>query len=272
MMTGLFPTAALAFVAMAVAWRIAVATGRFSWIDAIWSFAVGGCGMVTVLAAPAAIGETIGLRRVLIASLAACWSLRLGLHLVQRSLAGGNDPRYLQLQSDWGGSFPRRLFWFLQVQAAVAWALAFSLGIAAGRPAPTLDLSDWLGFAIAATAIAGEHIADRQLAHFRATAGDRTEGHRRICSGGLWGLSRHPNYFFEWLFWVGIALIGFDFPGAYHWSWLGSIAPALMYWLLVHVSGIPPLEAYMLRSRGQDYRAYQDNVNAFWPWPHRRSA
>jgi len=269
MITGLALTAALATVVMAVAWLIAIATGRFSWVDAIWSFAVGGCGTVTVLAIPAATGETIGPRRILIASLATWWSLRLGLHLARRSLAGGNDPRYVQLQSDWGRSFPGRLFWFLQVQAAIAWALAFSLGIAAGRPTPTFDLGDWFGLAIAALAIAGEHIADRQLAHFRAAAGDQTEGYQRTCSNGLWSLSRHPNYFCEWLFWVGIAVIGFDVSGAYHWGWLGSIAPALMYWLLVHVSGIPPLEDHMLRSRGQGYRSYRGNVNAFWPWPRR---
>jgi steroid 5-alpha reductase family enzyme len=38
-----------------------------------------------------------------------------------------------------------------------------------------------------------------------------------------------------------------------------------MYWLLVHVSGIPPLEAHMLRSRGVQFRRYQERVNAFWP-------
>jgi steroid 5-alpha reductase family enzyme len=38
-----------------------------------------------------------------------------------------------------------------------------------------------------------------------------------------------------------------------------------MYWLLVHVSGIPPLEAHMLRSRGDRFRRYQSRVNAFWP-------
>ena len=40
-----------------------------------------------------------------------------------------------------------------------------------------------------------------------------------------------------------------------------------MYWLLVHVSGIPLLEAHMLRSRGDAFRAYQARVRAFWPLP-----
>ena len=41
----------------------------------------------------------------------------------------------------------------------------------------------------------------------------------------------------------------------------------MMYWLLVHVSGIPPLEAHMLRSRPEAFAAYQKRVRAFWPIP-----
>ena len=39
--------------------------------------------------------------------------------------------------------------------------------------------------------------------------------------------------------------------------------------LLVHVSGIPPLEHHMVRSRGDAYRAYQRRTNAFFPGPLR---
>jgi steroid 5-alpha reductase family enzyme len=36
------------------------------------------------------------------------------------------------------------------------------------------------------------------------------------------------------------------------------------------VSGIPPLEEHMLRSRGEAFRAYQRRTNAFFPGPLRR--
>jgi steroid 5-alpha reductase family enzyme len=51
------------------------------------------------------------------------------------------------------------------------------------------------------------------------------------------------------------------------WGWVSLAAPLLMYWLLVHASGIPPLEASMLRSRGALYAAYQARVSAFFPFP-----
>ena len=41
----------------------------------------------------------------------------------------------------------------------------------------------------------------------------------------------------------------------------------MMYWLLAHVSGVPPLEEHMLKSRGEAFRAYQRRVSAFFPAP-----
>jgi len=35
----------------------------------------------------------------------------------------------------------------------------------------------------------------------------------------------------------------------------------------VHVTGIPPLETHMLRSRGERYREYQARTSAFFPLP-----
>ncbi len=43
-----------------------------------------------------------------------------------------------------------------------------------------------------------------------------------------------------------------------------------MYWILVHVTGIPPLEEQMLRSRGARYRDYQLRTSRFFPMPPQR--
>jgi steroid 5-alpha reductase family enzyme len=106
------------------------------------------------------------------------------------------------------------------------------------------------------------------MARFRADPGNRGG----ICDVGLWAYSRHPNYFFEWLCWLGYAVISADFTGGYPWGWLAFAAPATMYWLLVHVSGVPPLEAHLARSRPTAFKAYAARVNAFWPWPPVRRA
>jgi steroid 5-alpha reductase family enzyme len=45
------------------------------------------------------------------------------------------------------------------------------------------------------------------------------------------------------------------------------LAPAFMHWILVYVTGIPPLEDQMLRSRGDRYRKYQSRTSRFFPLP-----
>jgi steroid 5-alpha reductase family enzyme len=42
-----------------------------------------------------------------------------------------------------------------------------------------------------------------------------------------------------------------------------------MFWLLRYVSGVPPLEEAMLRSRGARFADYQRRVSAFFPLPPR---
>jgi steroid 5-alpha reductase family enzyme len=249
---------------MTGAWVIVVRTGKSGWIDAIWSLAVGAAGIVAALIATGSGTPTT--RQIVVAALAAIWSLRLGLHIAQRTVSGGgDDPRYAKLREEWGDAFPRRLLLFLQIQAACGFLLVLSILVAAHNPAPGLRVGDGLGALLLVAAIVGEGIADNQLVRFRADPANKG----RVCDIGLWGVSRHPNYFFEWLGWLAYAVIAIDPTGGYVWGWIALAGPALMYWLLVYASGIPPLEAHMLRSRGDAFRAYQARVNAFWPGPPR---
>jgi len=251
---------------MAGAWLVALRTGQSGWIDAIWSFATGVFGAAGALL-PFDAGE-ISSRQILVAVLALLWSLRLGIHIVARTARGGDDPRYRHLREQWGSAFRSRLFWFLQIQALAAWVLVLSIMIAAQNPTPGLRGLDWLGIVILIAAIVGETIADRQLSTFRLAPGNQG----KVCDVGLWARSRHPNYFFEWVGWLAYAVIAVDLTGAYPQGWIAFAGPLMMYWLLVHASGIPPLEGHMLRSRGKAFREYQRRVNAFWPGPQSAAA
>jgi steroid 5-alpha reductase family enzyme len=105
-------------------------------------------------------------------------------------------------------------------------------------------------------AVAGEAVADAQLAAFRADASNKG----KTCRAGLWRYSRHPNYFFEWTHWLAYAVM---LPE----DWRVWVSPALMLYFLLRVSGIPATEAQALRSRGEDYRRYQRETSMFVPWP-----
>ena len=148
--------------AMALAWRVALTTGQSGRIDAIWAFAT---GLAAVAAASASQGEP--LRRATVCVMAATWSLRLGLYLWRRATSGGDDPRYAALKQLWGAAASRRLFIFLQIQAAASWPLALTAYCAAGAPRPALDWRDGLAIALFGLAFAGEAIADQQMAGFK---------------------------------------------------------------------------------------------------------
>ncbi len=247
------------FAAMTLAWAIQQRTGRSGWIDTIWSIATGAAALTVI--ALADDGQMW--RRVTAGILVALWSLRLAGHIGMRTAGAEDDPRYAALMEEWGRAAPARLFRFLQIQALASFVLVLSVYAAVLNPAPFPGMLDFAAIAIALVALAGEAIADAQLTAFRRAA----HGRKAVCDIGLWRWSRHPNYFFEWLWWVAWPALAFSGLGGGLVAVLSLLAPAMMYWLLVHVSGIPPLEQHMLASRGRAFSTYQAQVNAFFPGP-----
>jgi len=248
---------------MAGAWAVQQRTGNSGWVDTIWTFSLGLTGAASALWPIA--GAAPNPRQWLVAALVAVWSIRLGSHIAVRTAGITDDPRYAAFAKEWGVNSPRRMFLFLQNQGFGSIPLVFSIFVAARFPQPGLRLQDYLGVAILAAGIAGEALADAQLKRFRGDPANKG----RICDIGLWRWSRHPNYFFEWFGWLAypVIAISLDAPLQYPWGWATLLAPIFMYWILVHVTGIPPLEAQMLLSRGERYRAYQSRTSAFFPLP-----
>jgi steroid 5-alpha reductase family enzyme len=264
----LFAAAFALAILMAAAWFAQRRTGQSGWVDTIWSFGVGLVGAGLALAPIVRGVDWPGPRQILVTAFVLAWSLRLGLHIMGRTRQGGEDARYKALADEWGGDFPRRLFWFLQIQAASAFLLTLSIFMAGQNPSPFPNPGDFLGAAILVVAIAGEAIADRQLKRFAA----EPDSKGRVCEIGLWSVSRHPNYFFGWLGWLAYPVIAVGLPPGNAIGLIALVGPTFMYWLLVHVSGVPPLEAHMVRSRGAAFAAYQQRVNAFFPGPARKSS
>ncbi|HET7378281.1 MAG TPA: DUF1295 domain-containing protein [Anaerolineae bacterium] len=246
---------------MALAWFVQRKTGNSGWVDVTWSLGVGGVAFIGA-AWPLGLGWPHW-RQVAVAALAVSWCLRLGIHIATRTHAATDDPRYRNLMNQWGNDAARRMFWFLQSQAAIGIILAISIALAGQNLNPNLRIQDLIGLVILSAAIVGEAIADRQLRAFKSDPANRNA----ICDVGLWRWSRHPNYFFEWLLWLAYPIIAIDFAGHNRYGWLSLAAPICMYWILVHVSGIPPVEDHMLRSRGEAFRAYQKRTRPFLPLP-----
>jgi steroid 5-alpha reductase family enzyme len=252
-------------ILMAGAWLVQQRTGNSGWVDTIWTFSVGLVGAASALWPVE--GGAPNARQWLVAALVAVWSARLGLHIAVRTAGISDDPRYATFAREWGDRARRRMFIFLQNQALGSIPLVFAIFVAAHFPSPDLRPQDYLGALVLLLGIAGEALADAQLKQFRKRPGSRGQ----VCNVGLWRWSRHPNYFFEWLGWLAypVIAISLDHPLSYPWGWATLLAPAFMYWILVHVTGIPPLETQMLQSRGDRYRDYQSRTSIFFPLPPR---
>jgi steroid 5-alpha reductase family enzyme len=246
-------------ILMAGAWMVQQRTGNSGWVDTIWTFALGLVGAESALFP--AVGATPNARQWMVAALVAIWSLRLGSYIAARTAGISDDPRYATFAKQWGVDSPRKMFVFLQNQGFGSIPLVFAIFIAARFPSEVLRLQDYLGALILFVGIAGEALADAQLKSFRANPANKG----RVCDVGLWRWSRHPNYFFEWFGWLAYPVIALSTD--YAWGWVTPLAPVFMYWILVHITGIPPLEAQMLRSRGERYRDYQSRTSMFFPMP-----
>jgi steroid 5-alpha reductase family enzyme len=250
---GLFLSAAMTF-----AFGLRLLTGRSGWIDTIWSGAVGLAGLLAVWGS---LGAGISIRQACLAALIGLWSLRLAGHIGQRTMAAKDDPRYGALVAEWGPAWRWRLYLFLQAQAIAGLVLVGGVQAAALNGAPFSPLRDGLGLLIGLGGLLLEALADRQLRAWKRLP-DAAKG--SICDVGLWGRSRHPNYLGEIIFWCALPILAFEMA-APHLALVALAAPALMAHLLVNVSGIPPLEAHMERSRGDAWADYCRRVPRLLP-------
>ena len=251
---------AASIVALSAAWLVVRRTGDGGWTDVAWALSVGLIGAgAAVWPAP----DASAARQGLVALLVGVWALRLGGYLALRTArASAPDPRYEDFRKAWGG-WGLKAWGFLMIQAATVVVLVVSVRAAAVRPEAALDWRDGVAGLIVVAAVAGEAVADRQMAAFRRDPSNRGA----VADTGLWAWSRHPNYFFEWTVWLAWPAMAFEPARAE--SWLTLPAAALMWWLLNHVSGVPMLEAQMLKTRPEAYRRYQARVSRFLPLPPR---
>lgn len=247
-------------VVMVAAWAFGLAARNGGWTDVFWTW---GTGAVLAAAAVLANGaDAIGPRNLLAAGFMAVWALRLGSYLTPRVATHAEDPRYADFRRT-AKNYPLTMLWVTLPQAPASALLGLSVVLAAQTPGP-LGVRDAIAVAIFVAAVVGEGISDGQMKRFRADPANKG----KVIETGLWAWSRHPNYFFQWLGWLAYPIIALD--PAQPLSWLSLAAPAVMYGLLRYVSGVPPLEAAMLKSRGDTFRDYQRRVSVFFPLPPKK--
>jgi steroid 5-alpha reductase family enzyme len=249
-------SAVIAVAAKALAWVVQLRTRNAGMVDPIWA-----ATLATLAVFYAAVGHAPVSVRVAIGVMGGLWGMRLAVHLFVRNWGKAEDWRYAKFRAEWGERADYNMFWFFQFQNVFTLMLAASafltLAFRLSEPPP-------VAFALAAlvwiVSVAGEALSDRQMERFRADPANRG----KVCRSGLWRWSRHPNYFFECLHWCAYVVLAWGMAG---WGWT-LLAPLVMAFLLLKLSGMPLMEAEMIR-RKPDYADYVRTTSALIPLPPR---
>jgi steroid 5-alpha reductase family enzyme len=236
------------------------AYGNSSFYDAYWSvipplllfywWHAGGLGLSSV-------------RCWLVAIVVLYWAIRLtgnwvyafpGLH--------HEDWRYPILRESAGRwEFLGDLFALHLIPTAQVFLGMVPVYVAVTRPGDGLVWLAWTAFVVGIAAVTIELVADVQMHRFVAA---RQPG--AAMDRGLWGWSRHPNYFGEISFWFAMALFGIAASPRDAW-WLGAGVLAMVALFLG--ASIPMMEKRSLERRPQ-YQGVIDRVPRLVPRPPRK--
>jgi steroid 5-alpha reductase family enzyme len=255
MMTHPYAIALYVIIAIgAIGWLTSLVKNDVSFVDSLWSL------FFLVVAIVLAVIETdLSARGALVLLLVAIWALRLSIYITARNWGHPEDYRYqsIRAHNDPGFAF-KSLYIVFGLQGLLAWIIALPLLPAIVTPAPFgwLDALAGLLWTVGFVFEAG---GDYQLAAFKRNSSNAG----KVLDTGLWRYTRHPNYFGDFCIWWSFYLFALAAGG-----WWTIIAPLLMSFLLLKVSGVAMLEK-TISGRRPAYDEYIKRTNAFFPGPKR---
>lgn len=193
-----------------------------------------------------------------IAVLITLWGLRLASYLLIRILKMGRDKRFDQIRNNFI-SFLK--FWVFQAMAV--WVIMLpSIYLITRTSLSSLNFYSWWGMTIFILGLLIETVADWQKFKFKNNPANQD----KWIESGIWRCARHPNYFGEMILWWGIFI--FTIPWQNGWSWLTMMGPIFITFILLFVSGIPPLEKrYQQKyANNKKYQQYKNRTSLLIPW------
>jgi steroid 5-alpha reductase family enzyme len=237
------------FLQMLVVWLIYLKCQNPSIVDVAWPIGLMMTGITFLY-------TDISVRTIASGILLCIWGSRLAGYIWYTRIRKHQiDKRYLQISADWKISKSIGFLLNYQLQGLLILAIALVFYPIASTSDIPLSCVDYIAILTIIIGIIGETIADYQLFQFKK------DHVNQVCSVGLWRYSRHPNYFFDWLVWLGFALLSLQSPV----FCLGFIAPILLYYIFNYVTG-PITETGSLKSKGQAFIDYQNKTSMFFPW------
>ncbi|MCC7526891.1 MAG: DUF1295 domain-containing protein [Candidatus Melainabacteria bacterium] len=224
-------------------------------VDVFWAASFGVIALVFAAVCPGLLERKLVLLLTVLP-----WSLRMTIHLLVRFLKEypHEDKRYASLREQWGERADLTMYLVFLFQGALITILSPPFLLVAANTNEGIGSAEIVGAAICLIGTFGEAIADDELRKFK----NNPDNKGKVCSYGLWNYSRHPNYFFEFVVWVGIYVLAASSP----FGIFTFYCPVIMLYLLTQMTGIKISEEQSLKSRGEEYRRYQQTTSAFFPW------
>lgn len=240
-------------VLMVLLWMASVPLRDASIVDIGW-----GAGLVVATWVAWVVGDGNTDRSNLLAAMITIWGVRLTVHLALRHRGRGEDTRYAVLRRHRTNFTMTSLFTIFGFQALVLLVISLPVQLAMTPAGPEVGVLGVLGCLVWGVGLFFEVVADTRLTRFRADPSN--DG--AVLDQGLWRYSRHPNYFGDALIWWGVWLVAAETGDA---AWAVA-SPAVMTFMLVRVTGVPPLE-HGLAKRREGYATYAAHTSTFVPRP-----
>lgn len=251
-LTGIGLGFATAIMVSLIMWMIALWTNA-SVLDATW-------GIANALVAVVYTSWTIMTRGhlslvpLLTVVLALVWGIRLTGFVVWRNRRlGGRTSTY-------GRRYPRQPGLALRLLLNISLVQILSVFIVSlpflfiQQQGSTITPLVVVGVIVWGVGAVLETIADQQLFSFKAEPAN----HGLRLMTGVWGISRHPNYFGEALVWWGF----FFFALATPFGWMAVLSPVLM----TTVMGMTAFSDRGVLGQTAETDRYRQSVSAFLPW------
>jgi steroid 5-alpha reductase family enzyme len=259
----LYTVVAITALTATASFLFGLVTNDYSWTDRLWSTTP--VGYAWIYAYAGSFNTAVTTTAVLVT----IWGARLTFNFARRDgYTGGEDYRWPILRNKIGNPLYWQLFNLLFIavyQQALFIFFTLPLFVLSQTPGASMGPFAWIGVLLMLSFLTIETVADQQQYTFQQSKyglmekqKDYEEDYKKgFKTGGLFAISRHPNYLGELGVWWSIYLIGAANVGSiFHWSILGPIMLTLLF------MGSTIFTEGITKEKYPEYGLYQKKV---WP-------
>lgn len=213
------------------------------------------------------LGNNLIARQLYLTFFVVAARLYLGFYLLYRVVKRGHDARFDGFR-DKPLSFLG--FWVFQM----IWVYCNTLNVVlvnSSQKDIDLEALDYVGMAIMVIGLGYEVIGDQQKQAWKNSEASKGAV---LCDVGLWGHTRHPNYFGEMFFWIGAFISSLPVVTREDdYFYIAVLSPIITILILLFLGGLPTAEGSSLKKYYKDeeskqtWLAYKQRTSILFPFP-----